>query len=64
MSTQEQDNNLTGKYVEGNKGKILALLLLMLMLAPLFYAFLKEFTMSKEAKEKRATEAAAPVTQP
>jgi hypothetical protein len=44
------ENN--GNYLTGRKGKITALIFLLLMLAPILYAFIKEYKLSKQAKRQ------------
>lgn len=47
--TENNDNYLTGR-----KGKITALIFLVLMLAPICYAFIKEYRLKMEAKTHAA----------
>lgn len=48
------DNNTENNenYLTGRKGKITALIFLLIMLAPICYAFFKELKLSKSAKQQ------------
>ncbi|GAA4463916.1 hypothetical protein GCM10023093_13280 [Nemorincola caseinilytica] len=54
------ENETDKDYLTGKRAKIVAMIFLGLMILPVCYALFKELRLSKQAKEKAATNAAAP----